>query len=30
MREKSYHLVGTNQMKNFKADMGAVIVDLGL
>jgi hypothetical protein len=30
MREKSYHLVGTNQMKNFKADMGAVIVDLDL
>ena len=30
MREKSYHLVGTNQMKHFKADMGGVIVDLGI
>lgn len=29
MREKSYNLVGTNQMKNFKADMGGVVVDLG-
>ena len=30
LREKSYNLVGTNAMKNFKADMGGVMVDLGL
>jgi len=30
MREKSYHLVGTNRMKQFQADMGGVIADLGL
>ena len=29
LREKSYHLVGTNQMKHYKADMGGVMVDLG-
>jgi hypothetical protein len=30
MREKSYHLVGTNHLKRYKADMGAVIATLGL
>jgi hypothetical protein len=30
MRERSYHLVGTNKMDRFKADMGAVMADLGL
>ena len=30
MREKSYHLVGTNHMKRYKADMGGVIATLGL
>ena len=30
LREKSYNLVGTNNMKNFKADMGGVVVDLGI
>jgi hypothetical protein len=30
LREKSYHLVGTNEMKQYKADMGGVIIDLGL
>jgi hypothetical protein len=30
MRERSYHLVGTNQMKQYQADMGGVIADLGL
>ena len=30
MREKSYNLVGTNAMDRYKADMGGVIVDLGL
>jgi hypothetical protein len=30
MREKSYHLVGTNGMKQYKADMGGVMADLGL
>ena len=30
MREKSYHLVGTNQMKQYQADMGGVMADLGL
>ena len=30
LREKSYGLVGTNAMDNYKADMGGVVVDLGL
>ena len=30
MREKSYHLVGTNRMKRYQADMGGVMTDLGL
>jgi hypothetical protein len=30
MREKSYHLVGTNHMKRYKADMGGVMAALGL
>ncbi|MFC7622689.1 GTP-binding protein LepA [Microlunatus sp. GCM10028923] len=30
LREKSYNLVGTNAMDRFKADMGGVVVDLGL
>jgi len=30
LREKSYGLVGTNGMERYKADMGAVVVDLGL
>jgi hypothetical protein len=30
LRERSYHLVGTNQMKQYKADMGGVMADLGL
>jgi hypothetical protein len=30
LRERSYHLVGTNQMDQYKADMGGVMVDLGL
>jgi hypothetical protein len=30
MREKSYHLVGTNQMNRYKADMGGVMAVLGL
>ena len=30
LRETSYHLVGTNQMKQYKADMGGVMIDLGL
>ena len=30
MREKSYHLVGTNHMKRYKADMGGVIATLGI
>ena len=30
LRERSYNLVGTNAMKEYKADMGGVIVDLGL
>ena len=30
LRERTYHLVGTNQMKQYKADMGGVMVDLGL
>ncbi len=30
LRQRSYHLVGTNQMDQYKADMGGVMVDLGL
>jgi hypothetical protein len=30
MRERSYNLVGTNKMKQYKADMGGVMADLGL
>jgi hypothetical protein len=30
MRESSYHLVGTNHMKRYKADMGGVMATLGL
>ena len=30
LREKTYNLVGTNAMENFKADMGGVVLDLGL
>ena len=30
MRERSYHLVGTNRMKRYQADMGLVMTDLGL
>jgi hypothetical protein len=30
MREKSYHLVGTNRIKQYQADMGGVMADLGL
>jgi len=30
LREKSYNLVGTNNMRDFKADMGGVVVDLGI
>ena len=30
MREKSYHLVGTNRMKQYQADMGGVMADLGV
>lgn len=30
LRERSYNLVGTNAMDRYKADMGGVIVDLGL
>ena len=30
MREKSYHLVGTNHMKRYKADMGGLMATLGL
>jgi hypothetical protein len=29
MRERSYHLVGTNSMKQYTADVGGVMVDLG-
>ena len=29
MREKSYHLVGTNKLDRYKADMGGVMADLG-
>jgi hypothetical protein len=30
IREKSYNLVGTNAMPQYKADMGGVAVDLGI
>jgi hypothetical protein len=30
LREKSYNLVGTNNMRDFKADMGGVVIDLGI
>ena len=30
LREKSFNLVGTNNMRQYKADMGGVAVDLGL
>ncbi len=30
LREKSYNLVGTNAMPDFKADMGGVVIDLGI
>jgi hypothetical protein len=30
LREKSYNLVGTNAMSNYKADMGGVAHDLGI
>ena len=30
LRETSYNLVGTNAMKQYKADMGGVMVDLGI
>lgn len=30
LRERSYNLVGTNAMDRYKADMGQVVVDLGL
>jgi hypothetical protein len=30
MREKSYHMVGTNRMRRYQADMGRVMADLGL
>ena len=30
LREKSYNLVGTNAMKQYKADMGGVMIDLGI
>jgi hypothetical protein len=30
LREKSYNLVGTNAMDRYKADMGGVVLDLGL
>lgn len=30
LREKSYNLVGTNAMLQYKADMGGVVLDLGL
>jgi hypothetical protein len=30
LREKSYNLVGTNAMNGYKADMGGVVLDLGL
>lgn len=30
LREKSYNLVGTNAMRQYKADMGGVLVNLGI
>ena len=30
MRERSYHLVGTNRMKRYQADLGEVMTDLRL
>jgi len=30
LREKSYNLVGTNALPSYKADMGRVVVDLGI
>ena len=30
LREKSYNLVGTNAMNRYKADMGGVMIDLGI
>ncbi|MDN5763171.1 MAG: GTP-binding protein LepA, partial [Microlunatus sp.] len=30
LREKSFNLVGTNAMDRYKADMGGVVVQLGL
>ena len=30
LREKSYNLVGTNNMREYKGDMGGVAIDLGL
>jgi hypothetical protein len=30
MREKSYHLVGTNHRKRYKADLGSVMTTLGI
>ena len=30
MRERSYHLVGTNRMKQYRLTWGGVIIDLGL
>ena len=30
LREKSYNLVGTNAMRTYKADMGGVLVNLGI
>ena len=30
LREKSYGLVGTNAMSQYKADMGGVMVNLGI
>ena len=30
MRERSYHLVGTNRMKRYQADLGEVMTNLGL
>jgi len=30
LREKSYNLVGTNALPSYKADMGKVVVDLGI
>jgi hypothetical protein len=29
LRERSYHLVGTNSMKQYTADVGGVMIDLG-